>query len=108
MRGTSPGVVHLDGTARPQIVDAETVPDLHGILMAYHRRTGVPSIVNTSFNMHEEPIVCSPADALRAFRLGHLDCLAIGDHLIENPEARRGTEGPGEGGGDEGHGPRPE
>jgi carbamoyltransferase len=108
MRRASPGVVHLDGTARPQIVDAETAPDLHGILMAYHGRTGVPSIVNTSFNMHEEPIVCSPADALRAFRLGHLDCLAIGDHLIENPEARRVAEGPGEGGGDEGHGPRSE
>jgi carbamoyltransferase len=108
MKRTSPGVVHLDGTARPQIVDPGTAPDLHGILLAYHQRTGVPSIVNTSFNMHEEPIVCSPADALRAFRLGHLDCLAIGDHLVENPEASRGTESAGGGEHGGGHGPRPE
>jgi carbamoyltransferase len=87
MKRQSPGVVHCDGTARPQLVDAETAPDLHGILAAYHRRTGVPSIVNTSFNMHEEPIVCTPADAVRAFRLGHLDYLAIGDVLVRHPEA---------------------
>lgn len=87
MREQSPGVVHVDGTARPQLVDPQTAPDLHGILRAYHARTGVPSIVNTSFNMHEEPIVCSPDDALRAFQLGHLDYLAIGDFLVKHPEA---------------------
>ena len=87
MKAQSPGVVHCDGTARPQLVDPETAPDLHGILQAYHRRTGVPSVVNTSFNMHEEPIVCTPDDAIRAFRLGHLDYLAIGDHLIPHPES---------------------
>jgi carbamoyltransferase len=87
MKRQSPGVVHVDGTARPQLVDAQTAPDLHGILSAYHRRTGVPSIVNTSFNMHEEPIVCTPQDAVRAFQLGHLDYLAIGDYIVRHPEA---------------------
>jgi carbamoyltransferase len=87
MKAQSPGVVHCDGTARPQLVDPETAPDLHGILEAYHRKTGVPSIVNTSFNMHEEPIVCTPDDAVRAFRLGHLDYLAIGDYLVPHPES---------------------
>jgi carbamoyltransferase len=87
MKHRSPGVVHIDGTARPQLVDAGTAPDLHGILDAYYRRTGIPSLVNTSFNLHEEPIVCSPGDALRAFRLGNLDYLAIGDFLVENREA---------------------
>lgn len=93
MKRQSPGVVHCDGTARPQLVDADTAPDLHGILTAYHRRTGVPSIVNTSFNMHEEPIVCAPEDALRAFQLGHLDYLAMGDFLVRHPEAGAPTRG---------------
>jgi carbamoyltransferase len=89
MRAASPGVVHVDGTARPQIVDAATAPDLHRILEAYLRRTGNPSLVNTSFNIHEEPIVCTPADALRAFQQGHLDYLAMGDLLIRHPSAGR-------------------
>lgn len=85
MRRACPGVVHVDGTARPQLVDAETAPDLHRILSAYHARTGIPSIVNTSFNMHEEPIVCTPDDAVRAFLQGGLDYLALGDWLVPNP-----------------------
>lgn len=87
MKRMSPGVVHCDGTARPQLVDPQTAPDLHAIVSAYHARSGVPSIVNTSFNMHEEPIVCTPDDALRAFQLGHLDYLAIGDHLVKHTDA---------------------
>lgn len=90
MVAESPGVVHVDGTARPQIVDRDTAPDFHGILCEYHALTGVPSLVNTSFNMHEEPIVCSPADALRAFQLGRLDWLAIGDYLVEGTGAKAG------------------
>jgi carbamoyltransferase len=85
MKRQSPGVVHCDGTARPQLVDRETSPDFHGIISAYHQRTGIPSIVNTSFNMHEEPIVCTPEDALRAFTLGQLDYLAIGDFIVPHP-----------------------
>jgi carbamoyltransferase len=84
MRRQSPGVVHVDGTARPQVVDAETAPDLHGILQAYHGRTGIPSLINTSFNLHEEPIVCSPEDAIRAYDLGRIDYLAMGEFLLEN------------------------
>jgi len=89
MRSESPGVVHRDGTARPQLVDAETAPDFHAILRAYHDLTGIPSLINTSFNMHEEPIVCTPEDALRAFHQGGLDYLAIGDWLVANPAARK-------------------
>ena len=85
MRRASPGVVHVDGTARPQLVDPETAPDLHRIVSAYHSRTGIPSVVNTSFNMHEEPIVCTPSDAIRAFQRGGLDYLAIGDWLVPHP-----------------------
>lgn len=85
MKRESPGVVHVDGTARPQLIDAKTAPDFHKILSAYHRRTGIPSLINTSFNMHGEPIVCTPDDAMRSFQAGHLDYLAIGDWLVKHP-----------------------
>ena len=85
MKRVSPGVVHVDGTARPQVVDAATAPDLHAILSAYHARTGLPSLINTSFNLHEEPIVCTPRDAVRAFLGGRLDYLAIGPYLVPHP-----------------------
>jgi carbamoyltransferase len=77
--------VHLDGTARPQLVRHEDNPSFYRIIKEYERLTGIPSIINTSFNMHEEPIVCTPADAVRAFKLGHLDYLAIGNYIAENP-----------------------
>ena len=78
------GVVHIDNTARPQVVTKEDNPSMHKILTYYKEMTGLPSVINTSFNMHEEPIVCSPYDAIRAFNLGHLDYLAIGNWLAKN------------------------
>lgn len=87
MRATSPGVVHVDGTARPQLIDPDTAPDFYGILTAYHKLTGIPSVINTSFNMHEEPIVCTPEDAIRSFQQGNLDYLAIGNYLLAHPTA---------------------
>jgi len=89
MTATSPGVVHLDNTARPQIIDAQTAPDFYQILTAYHQLTSIPSLINTSFNLHGEPIVCTPADALRSFDQGRLDFLAIGNWMVANPEAIR-------------------
>jgi carbamoyltransferase len=89
MKARSPGVVHVDGTARPQFVDSAGAPDLYKILAAYHRLTEIPSLINTSFNMHGEPIVCTPEDALRSFRCGNLDYLAIGDWLVANPSLRQ-------------------
>jgi carbamoyltransferase len=85
MKRESPGVVHVDGTARPQFIEAEAAPDFYEILSAYHRLSGIPSLINTSFNMHGEPIVCSPADALRSFQAGNLDYLAIGNWLVTHP-----------------------
>ncbi len=83
MKAASPAVVHLDGTARPQVVYEEADPGYYRILRRVYERTGVPSILNTSFNMHGEPIVCTPEDALRCFREGHLDALALGPFWIE-------------------------
>jgi carbamoyltransferase len=88
MREVSPAAVHVDGTARPQLVTAETNPSFHRVLTEYYQLTGVPSVINTSFNVHEEPIVCSPDDAVRVFLQGQLDYLAIGDFLVAHPSSR--------------------
>ena len=83
---TIPAVVHVDGTARPQIVWKSSNPILHQILGEYYKATGIPVLVNTSFNMHEEPIVCSPEDAVRAFLEGSVDILAIGNYLVKSKQ----------------------
>ncbi|MCH7891449.1 MAG: carbamoyltransferase [Gemmatimonadetes bacterium] len=85
MRDHCPGVVHVDGTARPQIVRRQDNPGLHRILEEYHRLTGLPALLSTSFSFQGEPIVCTPADAVRVFGLGHLDYLALGPFLASNP-----------------------
>lgn len=76
-------VVHIDKTARPQIVKSETNASYYRILEEFNTLTGIGCFVNTSFNMHEEPIVASPFDAMRAFDLGSVDCLAIGNFIVE-------------------------
>jgi carbamoyltransferase len=85
MKKSCPGVVHIDGTARPQIVHAHDNPGYHRIISEFKRLTGLSCVVNTSFNIHEEPIVCTPEDAIRAFKIGHLDVLAIGPFIAVNP-----------------------
>jgi len=92
MKESCPGVVHVDGTARPQIVRKQDNPGFHRIIEEFRALTGLPAIINTSFNIHEEPIVCSPADAVRAFDIGHLDYLAIGPFLAKNPAPIRARE----------------
>lgn len=84
-RQEAPAVTHVDGTARPQVVTRDSNPSLYRILEAYERLTGYPQVINTSFNMHEEPIVRTADDAIRAFEQGRLDVLALGDHLVYNP-----------------------
>jgi carbamoyltransferase len=85
MKRQSPAAVHVDGTARPQLVTARSNPSMHAILREYEAITGIPVLINTSFNMHEEPIVCSPEDSIRAFLLGNIDYLAIGKFLVKHP-----------------------
>jgi len=86
MKESCPAVVHVDNTARPQLIDMSTNPSYYKILDEYRKITGIPSIINTSFNMHEEPIVCSPDDAIRSFKHGKLDYLAIGDFLVSRSQ----------------------
>ena len=75
MQQTCPAAVHIDGTARPQLVRQDTAPSFHQVIAEYYRLSGIPSIINTSFNMHEEPIVNSPDDAIRAFLQGKIERL---------------------------------
>jgi carbamoyltransferase len=81
-----PAVVHVDNTARPQIVRKAANPSYHKIISEYYARTGIPVVLNTSFNMHEEPIVYTPQDAIRGFLDAKLDVLAIGDYIVEAPK----------------------
>ena len=89
MKQTCPAAVHIDGTARPQLVTEESNPSYYHILKEYHKLSGVPSVINTSFNMHEEPIVNTPHDGIRAFLQGNLDYLAIGNFLVEHPTHKK-------------------
>ena len=82
MKQSCPAVVHVDGTARPQLVSKKSNPLLHHLLSEYKKISGIASLINTSFNMHEEPIVCSPDDAVRAFLDSKIDYLAIGSYLV--------------------------
>jgi carbamoyltransferase len=90
MKRVSPAAVHVDGTARPQLVERDVSPGLHRILSEYSRRTGIPSLINTSYNMHEDPIVATADDAIATFRRSGLDYLALGSFLVSQaPSDRR-------------------
>lgn len=78
-----PAVTHVDGSARPQTVDPEIMPRYAALLEAFHRRTGCPVLVNTSFNVKGEPIVCSPVDALLCFGTTGIDCLVLEDFVLD-------------------------
>lgn len=76
-----PAAVHVDGTARPQVIRREDNPGYYDIIREYCAITGVPSVINTSFNMHEEPIVRTAEDAIRAYQAAGLDALVLGPFL---------------------------
>ena len=84
-RRACPAAVHVDGTARPQRVTERTSPGFARILREYRKITGLPCVINTSFNLHEEPIVCTPADAVSAFLRSRADALALGPFLARAP-----------------------
>jgi carbamoyltransferase len=81
-----PAVTHVDGTARVQTVDQETNPLFHSLLSRFEERTGCPVLVNTSFNVRGEPIVCTPLEAVRCFSRSNLDVLAIGPFWLRQSE----------------------
>ena len=77
-----PAVVHKDGSARVQLVSRKLNPRYHELISAFHKLTGVPIVINTSFN-DSEPIVCTPTDAIVTFRKSGIDALVIDDMILE-------------------------
>ncbi|MEW4568961.1 carbamoyltransferase [Tautonia sp. JC769] len=98
VRSQVPAITHVDRSARVQTVDHARAPRFHALLRAFEQLTGCPILVNTSFNVRGEPIVCTPQDAYRCFLATEMDLLVLGDHVIDrselkdaNPEAFRPT-----------------
>src|SRR3989344_2357975 len=84
LREKAPAIVHVDGTARPQIIAREDNPFYYDLIEAWHRKTGSLCLINTSFNEHEEPIVCTVEDAVGSMLQDNVDCLVInGKYLVE-------------------------
>jgi carbamoyltransferase len=81
-----PAICHVDGTARPQLIREEDNRSYYRLLKEYQRLTGLPCIVNTSFNMHEEPIVNTPSEAVKSFLQSRLDALILGKYLVAGPD----------------------
>jgi carbamoyltransferase len=81
-RARIPAVVHVDGTARAQTVDPEAEPAVARLLAALEARTGVPVVVNTSFNTAGRPMVDDPRDALECFGAAPITALALGPYLV--------------------------
>jgi carbamoyltransferase len=85
-RSEIPAVTHVDYSARIQTVHRETNPRYHALISRFGKMTGCPVLVNTSFNVRGEPIVCTPADAFRCFMGSELDLLAIGDSILRKED----------------------
>ena len=85
-RSDVPAITHVDYSARIQTVRRETNPTYYDIIEAFYRRTGCPVIVNTSFNVRGEPIVCTPEDAYRCFMRTNMDALVLETFLLEKVE----------------------
>jgi carbamoyltransferase len=83
LRSDIPAVTHIDYSARVQTVSRDTNPDYYDLIKEFESLTGCPVVVNTSFNVRGEPIVCTPEDAYRCFMRTHIDCLVLGPFLLQ-------------------------
>jgi carbamoyltransferase len=91
VRSVLPAITHVDGSARVQTVDPERNPRLHRLLDAFAAITGCPVMINTSFNVRGEPVVCTPAEAYHCFMATDIDVLVIGDFLLMKEEQPAGS-----------------
>jgi carbamoyltransferase len=90
-RSVVPAITHVDYSARVQTVDRERNPRFHGILTKFREKTGCPVLINTSFNVRGEPIVCTPEDAYRCFMATNIDALVLGRFLLMKEDQPRGA-----------------
>jgi carbamoyltransferase len=81
-RSAIPAVTHVDYSARIQTVHADTNPRYHALISSFHEKTGCPVLINTSFNVRGEPIVCTPEDAFRCLMGTEMDALVIGNCVL--------------------------
>jgi len=81
-RSTVPAITHVDYSARIQTVHADTNPKYHAVISKFKEKTGCPLVVNTSFNVRGEPIICTPADAFKCFMGTEMDVLAVGNYVL--------------------------
>ena len=79
----SPGIVHVDNTARPQIINESDHSLYYNLLTEYYELTGIPTLINTSFNNHEEPIVCTPSDAIESLLLDNIDYVIMEEFVVK-------------------------
>ena len=79
----APAVAHVDDTARPQLVREESNPKYYKLLQEYYKITGLPLIINTSFNVHEEPIVCKPEEGLQSLLNSVIDVFVCEDYICK-------------------------
>ena len=86
IRSDIPAITHVDYSARIQTVSAKTNPEFHGIIAEFEKLTGCAVIINTSFNVRGEPIVCTPEDAYRCFMRTEMDCLVLGPYILDKRE----------------------
>ncbi|MFN0054997.1 MAG: carbamoyltransferase [Planctomycetales bacterium] len=88
-RSTIPAVTHVDYSARVQTVDRDRNPLLHRLMTRFHEKTNCPVLINTSFNVRSEPIVCTPEDAYRCFMMTDMDVLVLGRQIVHRQEQGR-------------------
>ena len=92
VRSEIPAVTHVDYSARLQTVNRRDSPEFHAILTAFDELTSCPVVINTSFNVRGEPIVCTPEDAYRCFMRTEMDYLVLGGHVLDKADQPAWTE----------------
>ncbi len=92
IRSEVPAITHIDYSARLQTVDKRANPRYYGLIEVFYKKTGCPVIVNTSFNVRGEPIVCSPQDAYKCFMRTEMDHLVLGNFLLDKNDQPRFSE----------------
>ena len=92
VRSTVPAITHVDYSARVQTVDCERNPSLHQLMRTFKQMTGCPVLVNTSFNVRGEPIVCTPEDAYRCFLATEMDALVLEHAVVLRSDLQQGAD----------------